>query len=82
MTLADIKPGDSFKIIRITLIREIGKRLADMGLIRGTAGRLIRVAHVGDPIEIEMSGIHISLRKSEAKGIEIEQVTQKGTKNE
>lgn len=72
MTLAELKPGESFKIVRITLTRETGKRLADMGFTRGANGKVVRVAHFGDPIEVEIRGNHISLRKTEVRGIEIE----------
>ena len=71
MTLAELRPGDHFTIIRNTMGNEIGKRLADMGFTTGAAGKLIRVAHVGDPIEIAIRGYHVSLRKSEASGIEV-----------
>jgi ferrous iron transport protein A len=41
----------------------------DLGLIRGTALRVLRVAPLGDPMEIVYKGLYLTLRKSEADGI-------------
>ncbi|HOJ63662.1 MAG TPA: FeoA domain-containing protein [Spirochaetota bacterium] len=74
MTIADLKTNDKFKIKKIKLKKEIGKRLADMGFTRGITGRVIRRALFGDPIEINILDYNISIRKSEAEGIEIEKL--------
>lgn len=44
----------------------------DMGLTRGTRITLVRVAPMGDPLEFQVRGYNLSLRKSEAQLIEIE----------
>ena len=46
-------------------------RLLEMGLTTGTEIQLIRFAPLGDPIEIEVRGYRLSLRKREAKGIQV-----------
>ena len=46
-------------------------RLREMGLLPGTRVTLIRVAPLGDPIEIQVRGYRLSLRKSEAALVEI-----------
>jgi Fe2+ transport system protein FeoA len=43
-----------------------------MGCIGGTEIEVIRVAPLGDPIDIVIKGYHLTLRKSEAKDIEVE----------
>lgn len=70
MLLSNLKPGDRFKVERVVLTGEIGKRLADMGFITGTEGTIVRIAHIGDPIEVTILNYHVSIRKSEASGIE------------
>jgi len=49
----------------------LGRRLADMGVIPGQIVKVVRIAPLGDPIEIELLGYNLALRKSEAKGIEV-----------
>jgi ferrous iron transport protein A len=48
-----------------------GKLLA-MGLTRGTALRLIRVAPLGDPVKVEIRGYALSLRKAEADALNVD----------
>jgi ferrous iron transport protein A len=43
-----------------------------MGLIRGTTVQFVRVAPLGDPIEIRVRGYHLSLRRQEAEAIFVE----------
>ena len=51
---------------------ETGKRLLEMGVTTGTVIGVESVAPLGDPIDIKVKGYHLSLRKEEADGIEIE----------
>ena len=44
----------------------------DMGVIPGELVKVEKVAPMGDPIEITVKGYSLSLRKGEARGIEIE----------
>ncbi|BET68818.1 FeoA family protein [Opitutales bacterium ASA1] len=46
-------------------------RLREMGLLPGTKIKLVRRAPLGDPIEIEVRGYHLTLRKEEADLIEV-----------
>ncbi len=72
MTIFDLKYGQNFIIKHVTLPREIGKRLADMGFTEGVKGVIIRTALFGDPIQIKIMNYDISIRKSEAKGVLVE----------
>jgi ferrous iron transport protein A len=47
-------------------------RLREMGVLPGTAVTLVRVAPLGDPIEIKLRGYHLTLRKSEAEHVLVE----------
>jgi Fe2+ transport system protein FeoA len=50
------------------------QRLMEMGLLPGTKVRVVRLAPLGDPIDLEVRGFHLSLRKSEAQTIEVEAI--------
>jgi Fe2+ transport system protein FeoA len=49
-------------------------RLLEMGLTTGAQIRSIRLAPLGDPLEIEIRGYRLSLRKREAEGIRVARV--------
>lgn len=74
MTLSDIKDGGDFKILNLSATGEIRRRLIDMGFIKGTQGRVLREALLKDPIEILLKGYRISVRRSEAKQIVVEEL--------
>lgn len=67
LTLADLLPGQKARIVKI-----IGKdirirqRLMEMGLVSGAELEMERFAPLGDPIEINLQGQHLSLRQAEA----------------
>ena len=73
MNLAEIRPGEKFRIKSVSAVREVGKRLSDMGFVNGVEGRVLRIAHVGDPIEVCILDYNVSIRKSEAEQIAVEQ---------
>lgn len=66
-TLADLKPGMSGTIASIDSASPIAGRLAALGVFEGIDIRVVRRAPVGDPIEIEVSGARLSLRRDEAR---------------
>jgi len=70
--LGSLPKGSHFRILGLQVNKEIGKRLADMGFTRGTEGTLVRKALLGDPIQVEILGYQVSLRKSEALGVSVE----------
>ena len=74
MTIGDLKTGEVFVVQGVALTRETGKRLADMGFTRGVEGRVIRKALFGDPFQVSILGYHVSIRKSEASGVNVEVV--------
>ena len=45
----------------------IKRRLMDMGLTKGTAVKVVKLAPLGDPIELRVRGYELSLRKSESE---------------
>ena len=47
----------------------------EMGLTPGAEFELVRFAPMGDPLEIRLRGYHLSLRRLEADGIEVEEIS-------
>ena len=74
MQMTELSNGDYFKVIKVSLTGEIGKRISEMGFNQGTEGKVVRRALLGDPIEICILRYNVSLRKSEAIGIEVEKI--------
>jgi ferrous iron transport protein B len=48
------------------------RRLLEMGFVPGTTVRVVRLAPLGDPMQVELHGYHVSLRLSEARTILVE----------
>jgi len=74
MVISDAPDGASFKVVRVLLGKEVGKRLADMGFTEGAEGALVRGGFFHGPLQVRIRGYDILLRRSEAAGIEIESV--------
>ncbi len=74
MNLAGLKPGEKGKITAIGTIGPMKRRLMDMGVLVGEEVRVLKVAPLGDPIEVTVKNYSLSLRKKEAEGIMLEVV--------
>ena len=70
--LDQVKPGQKGKIIRVVSTGPLKRRIVDMGLVRGTPIEVIKVAPLGDPLEVKVKGYNLSLRKEEASTITVE----------
>ena len=73
MTLSDIKNGGQFVIKNVLATGEIRRRLIDMGFIKGARGTVLREALLKDPIELQLKGFKISVRRAEAQQIVVEE---------
>lgn len=73
--LSELKPKESGKVKNIFGEGTLHKRLLDMGIIKGTKIEVIKVAPLGDPVDIKVRGYHLSLRKEEAAQILVEEVS-------
>jgi Fe2+ transport system protein FeoA len=71
-TLAALRVGERGKICGYDLSAELRQRVLELGLTKGAVCQVIRFAPLGDPIEIEVRGYRLSLRKSEAAGVLLE----------
>jgi ferrous iron transport protein A len=59
-------------VLRVEGSDDISQRLLEMGLTPGTQVRLLGVAPLGDPLELELRGYRLSIRRSEAARVEVE----------
>jgi Fe2+ transport system protein FeoA len=71
MPLGRLAPGQRAIIRRVGCARPVARRLLEMGLLPGTTVRVVRVAPLGDPIELEVRGYALSIRRAEALAIEV-----------
>ena len=71
MKLSDLRTGDTAVIVRVAGHGSFRKRLTEMGFIRGKKVRVILNAPLKDPIEYEVLGYKVSLRREEAMRIEV-----------
>ena len=72
-TLRDLEVGQSGKIHRIRTTGALKQRFMDMGITKGVEAKILKIAPLGDPIEIEIRGYNLSVRKDDAAKIELEE---------
>jgi ferrous iron transport protein A len=70
-TLAELAVGQAARVASVAGADEISVRLMEMGLVPGTEVRVLGVAPLGDPLELEVRGYRLSVRKSEAARVEL-----------
>ena len=71
-TLRQAKVGDTVTVVKLHGEGAVKRRLMDMGITKGTAVHIRKVAPLGDPIEVTVRGYELSLRKADAEMIEVE----------
>ena len=71
-TLKDVKVGKRVRVIKVGGEGAIKRRIMDMGITKGVEIYVRKVAPLGDPIEINVRGYELSLRKADADMIEVE----------
>lgn len=75
LSFADLQVGDNARLLSYhQLTDSYRKKLMSMGLTPGICFRVQRVAPLGDPVEISVRGFCLSLRRSEAAGLQVERV--------
>ena len=67
--LCCVQPGGTAHIRAVGGDSAIRRRLLELGFVSGTLVRVVRHAPLGDPLQVELHGYHISLRRSEARAI-------------
>lgn len=71
VTLDQLKIGESATVKELTTNGSLKTRLMEMGIIRGTTLKLLKIAPLGDPLEIQVRGSLVSIRKHEASQIQV-----------
>lgn len=72
MTLNELKPGESAIIKSVSGEGTLRQHFLDMGVIPGAVTTLIKLAPMGDPMELQIHGYELTLRIDDAKNIEID----------
>jgi ferrous iron transport protein A len=70
--LSDVAVGEHGRVVQVDGIDGISLRLMEMGLTPGASFALLGTAPLGDPLELEIRGYRLSLRKSEAARVRVE----------
>jgi ferrous iron transport protein A len=75
--LSDLPMGGRARVVAVASTDGVGVRLLEMGLIPGVEVHLLGSAPLGDPLEFELRGYRLSLRRTEAARVEVEVVYTK-----
>ncbi len=70
-TLKDAKVGETVTVVKVHGEGAIKRRIMDMGITKGIAIRVRKVAPLGDPFELTVRGYELTLRKADAEMVEI-----------
>lgn len=70
-TLRDLRCGESAAVIKLHGEGAVRRRIMDMGITKGTEVYVRKVAPLGDPVEVNVRGYELSLRKADAGMIEV-----------
>ena len=71
-TLRQAKIGETVKVVKLHGEGATKRRIMDMGITKGVEVFVRKVAPLGDPIEVNVRGYELSLRKADAEMIEVE----------
>lgn len=71
-TLRNVGIGQAVKVVKLHGEGAVKRRIMDMGITRDVEIFVRKVAPLGDPIEINVRGYELSLRKADADMIEVE----------
>ena len=71
-TLRDVKIGNSAVVTKVNGGVPVKRRIMDMGITKGVEIKVVKVAPLGDPIEVTVRGYQLSIRKDDAAMIEVE----------
>ncbi len=71
-TLKDIKVGKTATVVKVHGEGPVRRRIMDMGITKGVEIFVRKVAPLGDPMELNLRGYELTLRKADADMIEVE----------
>ena len=70
-TLKDVKVGENATVVKLHGEGATKRRIMDMGITRGVQIHVRKVAPLGDPMELNVRGYELSVRKADAELIEV-----------
>ncbi len=70
MTLADVPPGAAARVTAVA--DDAPTRVLEMGVLPGVRVEVVRLAPLGDPMDVRVRGFHLSLRRAEAASVTVE----------
>ncbi len=70
-TLREVKVGETTTVLKLHGSGAIKRRLMDMGITKGTELFVRKVAPLGDPMELNIRGYELSVRKADCEMIEV-----------
>ena len=70
-SLKDVKVGETATVVKLHGEGATKRRIMDMGITKGTEIYVRKVAPLGDPLEVNVRGYELSIRKSEAENIQV-----------
>ncbi|WP_416334927.1 ferrous iron transport protein A [Anaerococcus sp. DFU013_CI05] len=73
-TLRNAEVGETLRIAKILGDGSTKRRIMDMGITKGTEILVRKVAPLGDPIQINLRGYELTIRKHDAENIMVEEV--------
>lgn len=71
-TLRQAQVGQTVKVVKLHGEGALRRRMMDMGITRGTEIYIRKIAPLGDPVEVNIRGYELTLRKEDAGIVEIE----------
>ena len=74
LSLKDIKVGKRVKVLKVEGEGALKRRIMDMGITKGVEIYVRKVAPLGDPIEINLRGYELTLRKADSQMIIVEAI--------
>jgi ferrous iron transport protein A len=76
LPLSHLKPGTQAVVEQLPREEKVASRLREMGVLPGTEVTFVRMAPLGDPLEIYLRGYSLSLRQSEAQQLLVQPIVE------
>ena len=72
MTLNEVPVGGVCTVTKLNGTGKLRRRIMDMGITKGVEIKIVKIAPLGDPMELNVRGYELSIRKGEAESIEVQ----------
>ena len=71
-TLRQVKVGETVTVVKLHGEGAVKRRIMDMGITKGVQVYVRKVVPLGDPVEVDVRGYELSIRKNDAEMIEVQ----------